>query len=63
PVTIPAMYQEVYDVSGAGDTAIAVFAAAQELGLWGAAQLANRAAGIVVGKRGTSLITAEELVG
>lgn len=62
PVTISAMYQEVYDVSGAGDTAIAVFAAAQELGLLGAAQLANRASGIVVGKRGTSVITAKELL-
>jgi D-beta-D-heptose 7-phosphate kinase/D-beta-D-heptose 1-phosphate adenosyltransferase len=62
PVTIPAMYQEVYDVSGAGDTAIAVFAAAQELGLLAAAQLANRAAGLVVGKRGTSVITTKELL-
>jgi D-beta-D-heptose 7-phosphate kinase/D-beta-D-heptose 1-phosphate adenosyltransferase len=62
PVKIRALYQEVFDVSGAGDTAIAVFAAAQELGLLGAAQLANRAAGIVVGKRGTSAITAKELL-
>jgi len=61
PAVIRAVKQEVFDVSGAGDTAIAVFAAAQELGLLGAAQLANRAAGIVVGKRGTSVITKEEL--
>jgi len=61
PAVIGAVKQEVFDVSGAGDTAIAVFAAAQELGLLEAAQLANRAAGIVVGKRGTSVITKEEL--
>ncbi len=62
PAVIGAVKQEVFDVSGAGDTAIAVFAAAQELGLLGAAQLANRAAGIVVGKRGTSVISLEELL-
>jgi len=62
PVRIPALEQEVFDLSGAGDTAIAVFVAAQESGVLGAAQLANRAAGIVVGKLGTSVITKEELL-
>jgi rfaE bifunctional protein kinase chain/domain len=61
PVMIGAVSQEVFDLSGAGDTAIAAFAVAQDLGLLGAAQLANRAAGLVVGKRGTSVITKEEL--
>ncbi len=55
--------REVYDVSGAGDTVIAALAAALGAGmsLPEAVTLANRAAGIVVGKLGTSVVTAEEL--
>ena len=63
PLHLPARAQEVFDVSGAGDTAIAVFT----LGLVSggspraAAELANRASGIVVGKIGTATVTPAEL--
>jgi D-beta-D-heptose 7-phosphate kinase/D-beta-D-heptose 1-phosphate adenosyltransferase len=56
--------KEVYDVSGAGDTAVA----AMGLGLANngqvalAAQLANAAAGVVVGKYGTASVTAGEII-
>ena len=55
--------QEVYDVSGAGDTVIATLAAAFCAGMkiQPAARLANTAAGIVVGKIGTQPIMAGEL--
>ena len=55
--------KEVYDVTGAGDTAIAVFGMALFYGFdyYNAARLANMAAGIVVGKVGTSVVTREEL--
>ncbi len=55
--------QEVYDVSGAGDTVIAVFAMAlaAHATMKEAATLANLAAGIVVGKLGTATVTAQEL--
>ncbi len=61
---VKAKAQEVFDVSGAGDTMIAVFA----LGLAGrlepfdAAYLANIAAGIVVAKVGTYAVSREELL-
>jgi D-beta-D-heptose 7-phosphate kinase / D-beta-D-heptose 1-phosphate adenosyltransferase len=60
---LPAAAREVYDVSGAGDTAIATLAAAlaSGLGLIEAARLANFAAGIVVGKIGTAVTYASEL--
>ena len=60
---LPAAAREVYDVSGAGDTAIATLAAALAGGLTliEAAQLANLAAGIVVGKIGTAVTYASEL--
>lgn len=63
PVHIPANVREVYDVSGAGDTVIAAFAAALAGGalLKEAAQLANIAAGIVVGKAGTATARPEEI--
>jgi rfaE bifunctional protein kinase chain/domain len=59
----PAQAQEVYDVSGAGDTVIATLgvALAAGLGLAEAMRLANRAAGIVVGKLGTASVTRQEL--
>ncbi len=55
---------EVFDVSGAGDTVIAVVAAALAAGapVLDAARLANVAAGIVVGKVGTAIVHATELI-
>jgi D-beta-D-heptose 7-phosphate kinase/D-beta-D-heptose 1-phosphate adenosyltransferase len=60
----PARAREVYDVSGAGDTVIATMAACLAAGLKidTAAELANLAAGIVVGKVGTVPITRHELI-
>jgi D-beta-D-heptose 7-phosphate kinase / D-beta-D-heptose 1-phosphate adenosyltransferase len=60
---IPAKSNEVYDVTGAGDTVISVIAASLAAGLpiMQAANLANVAAGIVVGKVGTSVVTPLEL--
>ena len=56
--------REVFDVSGAGDTAVATLTAALAAGatLEDAARLANLAGGIVVGKIGTAAVHAEELV-
>ncbi|MBT3305833.1 MAG: D-glycero-beta-D-manno-heptose-7-phosphate kinase [Alphaproteobacteria bacterium] len=56
--------QEVFDVSGAGDTVVAAVAAALGAGvdLDQAARLANVAAGIVVGKVGTSAVLAPDLI-
>lgn len=60
----PTFVREVSDVSGAGDTVVAVLALV--LGLKGklldAVDLANRAAGIVVGKAGTATLTGAELL-
>ncbi len=63
PLVIPTIAREVYDVSGAGDTVIAVLAAcvASGLSFAEAARTANTAAGIVVGKLGTQPVTAAEL--
>jgi D-beta-D-heptose 7-phosphate kinase / D-beta-D-heptose 1-phosphate adenosyltransferase len=60
---IPTMARSVYDVTGAGDTAIATFAAAIAAGSdrGCAARLANLAAGVKVGKRGTAAVTVEEI--
>lgn len=62
-VDIPTMARSVYDVTGAGDTALATFAAAVASGAdyETAAHVANIAAGIVVGKRGTAAVTVEEI--
>ncbi|CAB3787125.1 D-beta-D-heptose 7-phosphate kinase [Paraburkholderia caffeinitolerans] len=59
----PAVAREVYDVSGAGDTVIATVAASLGAGLSlvAAVALANRAAGIVVGKLGTATVDYDEL--
>jgi len=61
----PAVVRQVYDVSGAGDTVIAVLGLAEacSLGVDAAIQLANIAAGVVVGKVGTVPIQCEELLG
>lgn len=64
PYHTPTRAREIFDVSGAGDTAIALYtlgliagASSQE-----AAELANHAAGVVVGKLGTATCSPEELV-
>lgn len=63
PVHLRTQAREVFDVSGAGDTVIAVLAAAVASGasILDAAALANIAAGIVVEKVGTAAIRAEDL--
>lgn len=60
----PARAKEVYDVTGAGDTVIGVLALAlaAKADLKEATSLANHAAGIVVGKVGTSTVSREELI-
>lgn len=60
---MPTQAQEVFDVSGAGDTVIAVLGAAVAAGLSlpDSAQLANIAAGVAVGKLGTYAVNREEL--
>jgi rfaE bifunctional protein kinase chain/domain len=60
---LPAEAREVSDVTGAGDTVIATLALglAARMPLLEAARLANRAAGIVVGRFGPATVTAEEL--
>jgi D-beta-D-heptose 7-phosphate kinase/D-beta-D-heptose 1-phosphate adenosyltransferase len=59
----PTEAREVFDVTGAGDTAIGVFALCMASGATfkEAAFLANRAAGIVVGKSGTATVSRKEL--
>lgn len=63
--SVPAQAREVFDVSGAGDTVIAVMATMLAAGadLKQAVSLANRAGGIVVGKLGTATVSHEELFG
>ena len=58
------MAQEVFDVSGAGDTVIATFTLAIAAGAspLEAAIFSNHAAGIVVGKIGTATVTPDELL-
>ena len=60
---LPARAQEVFDVTGAGDTVISVLAAAMAAGdgLADSTALANLAAGLVVGKLGTAAISGPEL--
>jgi rfaE bifunctional protein kinase chain/domain len=61
----PTLAQEVFDVSGAGDTVIATLGAMIAAGadLPTATRVANQAAGIVVGKLGTAVVLPEELHG
>ncbi|MCU0786799.1 MAG: PfkB family carbohydrate kinase [Verrucomicrobia bacterium] len=63
PLHIPTIAQEIFDVSGAGDTVISAFTAAISAGAspLEAALISNHAAGIVVGKVGTATVTPEEL--
>ena len=62
---VPAETREVYDVSGAGDTVVAALGVMIAAGarLEDAMRIANRAAGVVVGKLGTAVATREELLG
>ncbi len=61
---LPTQAREVFDVSGAGDTVVAAFALARAAGagLEDSVRLANKAAGVVVGKFGTATVTREELL-
>jgi rfaE bifunctional protein kinase chain/domain len=63
-IHIPTVAQEVFDVSGAGDTVIATFTLAIAAGAspLEAATLSNYAAGLVVGKIGTATVAPEELI-
>ena len=63
PLHMPTQAQEVYDVTGAGDTVISVLAASLSAGksLADSCKLANAAAGVVVGKLGTSTLSTIEL--
>ncbi len=63
PTYIPTIAQDVYDVSGAGDTVVGTFSLALACGANGseAAYIANYAAGIVVGKVGIAVVDRDEL--
>jgi D-beta-D-heptose 7-phosphate kinase / D-beta-D-heptose 1-phosphate adenosyltransferase len=63
-VDIQAVARKIYDVTGAGDTALAAFSAGIASGAprEAAAYLANLAAGVVVGKRGTAIVTTDEIL-
>ncbi len=64
PFHVPTRAREVFDVSGAGDTVIAttILALAAGANNFEAAELANCAAGVVVGKLGTATCSASELL-
>jgi D-beta-D-heptose 7-phosphate kinase/D-beta-D-heptose 1-phosphate adenosyltransferase len=63
PAQTAATAQKVFDVTGAGDTVVAVLglALAAGVGLAEAAALANQAASVVVSRRGTAAVTAQQL--
>lgn len=64
PHHIPTKARQVFDVSGAGDTAIALFTLALSCGATPveAAEIANHGSAVVVGKIGTATVTREELL-
>lgn len=64
-IHIPTVAREVFDVSGAGDTVIAVFTLSLACGvkMERAAAISNVAAGIVVGKVGVAVVTQQEILG
>ncbi|MBS0658517.1 MAG: D-glycero-beta-D-manno-heptose-7-phosphate kinase [Verrucomicrobia bacterium] len=64
PFALPTRAREVFDVSGAGDTVIALFTLCLAAGATPAeaAEMANHAAGVVVGKLGTATLTPDELL-
>ena len=61
---LPSKAQEVFDVSGAGDTVIAYIASGLANGrsLFNAAEIANDAAGVAVGKFGTTVVNEKDLL-
>jgi D-beta-D-heptose 7-phosphate kinase/D-beta-D-heptose 1-phosphate adenosyltransferase len=63
PYHAPTRAREVFDVSGAGDTVIALFTLALSAGATPseAAEIANHGSGIVVGKLGTATVRPDEL--
>ncbi|GAA4350841.1 bifunctional D-glycero-beta-D-manno-heptose-7-phosphate kinase/D-glycero-beta-D-manno-heptose 1-phosphate adenylyltransferase HldE [Kangiella taiwanensis] len=63
PYLQPTQAREVYDVTGAGDTVVATLASSIAAGtsITEAVQIANLAAGVVVGKLGTATVTPQEL--
>lgn len=65
PLHLPTSAREVFDVTGAGDTAVATLASAMGAGmsLHEATQLSNLAAGLAVAKVGTAAVTMDELWG
>ncbi len=65
PIHVPTVALEVFDVSGAGDTVIAILAAglALNMEISDALKMANYGAGIVVAKFGTATVTPEEAGG
>ena len=64
PHHVPTKARQVFDVSGAGDTAIALFTLALTAGATPleAADIANHGSAVVVGKLGTATVTREELL-
>ena len=64
PFHIPSRAREVYDLSGAGDTAIALFTLALscKASPVEAAEIANHASAVVVSKLGTATVTRDELM-
>ena len=64
PYHVPSRAREVYDLSGAGDTAIALFTLALVSGASPieAAEISNHASSVVVAKLGTATLTPEELL-
>lgn len=64
PHHLPTKARDVFDVSGAGDTAIAMFTLALACNATPleAAQIANHASAVVVGKLGTATVTRDELI-
>jgi rfaE bifunctional protein kinase chain/domain len=64
PFHIPSRAREVYDLSGAGDTAIGLFTLALASGASAieAAEISNHASSVVVGKLGTATLTPDELL-
>src|SRR5438874_2179188 len=64
PYHAPTRARQVFDVSGAGDTVIALYTLALTTGAspQEAAEIANHASGVVVGKLGTATVTCEELL-
>lgn len=64
PYHTPTRAMEIFDVSGAGDTAIALYTLALSAGAspHEAAEISNHGAGIVIGKLGTATLTSQELM-